>query len=324
MGRFVKELIIVFIGLTNFGVCSVYTVIVAKNFEQIIQFHSAVNWDIRIYIAILLIPITLICWIPTLKHLSKLAMLSNLIVLVGLIITVYYCLVDTPPLSQRPLHTSVLEFPMFFGIAIFSLEPIVLILPMENQMKNPRELFGIFGVLNLGMIIVTVLYSLVGFVGFAKYGDDIRGSITLNLPTEEAAAQTVKILIGSAVFFTTALQFYVLQEVVWNKFEGRITKHRTLANYMLRTVLMTAAVLLAIAVPTIGPFVALIGALCLSFLGLLVPAVIDILTRWEDGFGKFNWIAWKNGVICIFGIMALIVGSQNAIKDILKLYELSE
>lgn len=38
-----------------------------------------------------------------------------------------------------------------------------------------------------------------------------------------------------------------------------------------RTVLVTAAVLLAVAVPTISPFIGLIGAFCFSILGLLVP-----------------------------------------------------
>jgi len=42
---------------------------------------------------------------------------------------------------------------------------------------------------------------------------------------------------------------------------------------------------LAVAVPTIGPFIGLIGALCFSILGLICPAVIEIVTFWDDGLG---------------------------------------
>lgn len=47
---------------------------------------------------------------------------------------------------------------------------------------NKPKLFGRpLGVLNVGMSVVTCLYTFVGFVGYLKYGEGIQGSITLNL-----------------------------------------------------------------------------------------------------------------------------------------------
>jgi proton-coupled amino acid transporter len=58
-------------------------------------------------------------------------------------------------------------------------------MPLENNMKTPSHFLGCPGVLNFGMSFVVLLYTAVGFFGFLKYGDDTKGSITLNLPVTE-------------------------------------------------------------------------------------------------------------------------------------------
>lgn len=44
---------------------------------------------------------------------------------------------------------------------------------------------GNFGVLNRSMILIVFLYVGMGFFGYLKYGVNIKGSITLNLPQNE-------------------------------------------------------------------------------------------------------------------------------------------
>lgn len=58
-------------------------------------------------------------------------------------------------------------------------------MPLENEMKNPRRFGSAFGVLNCAMLPITLLYTFVGFFGYLKYGNETKGSITLNLPTDE-------------------------------------------------------------------------------------------------------------------------------------------
>lgn len=52
-------------------------------------------------------------------------------------------------------------------------------------MKTPKSFRGWFGVLNISMTIVVVLYVMMGFFGYWRYEDNIRSSISLNLPGEE-------------------------------------------------------------------------------------------------------------------------------------------
>lgn len=130
----------------------------------------------------------------------------------------------------------------------------------------------------------------------------------------------MKIVIGLAVYCTFGLQFYVCLDIAWNAIREKFKKRPQLVNYTMRTVLVTAATLLAIVVPTIAPFIGLIGAFCFSILGLLVPVLIEMVTVWDQGFGRYNWIIWKNIIVSIFGVLALFFGTEAALKEIFALY----
>lgn len=107
---------------TYFGTCSVYTVIIAKNFQQIAEHYSGETISIRVCIAALLIPLILLSWVPNLKYLAPVSMIANLFMAVGLGITFYYLVFDLPDLSERPMVGNLIEFPVFFSITIFAME----------------------------------------------------------------------------------------------------------------------------------------------------------------------------------------------------------
>lgn len=58
-------------------------------------------------------------------------------------------------------------------------------MPLKNEMKNPKEFASLFGVLNASMVPISILYAIIGFFGYLKYGDTTEGSVTLNLPRQE-------------------------------------------------------------------------------------------------------------------------------------------
>lgn len=256
--------------LTYFGTCSVYTVIVASNFEQVIEHWTGTHVSLRLIICALLIPLILIAWVPNLKYLAPVSMVANVFMGLGLAITFYYLVQDLPPLEQRE-YSVMSTLPQFFSITIFAMEAIGVVMPLENNMKTPQSFLGICGVLSQGMSGVTLIYMLLGFLGYLHYGEGTQESIALNLPIEEWPAQAVKVLISLAVYCTFGLQFFVCLEIVWDGIKEKCTKRPIVVNYVLRTVMVTAAVVLAVAVPTIGPFMGLIGAFCFSILGLIFP-----------------------------------------------------
>lgn len=75
--------------------------------------------------------------------------------------------------------------------------------------------------------------------------------------------------------------------------------------------------LLAVAVPTIAPFIGLIGALCFSLLGIIVPVLIEFATYWDD---VTVWMTIRNVVLIVVGIAALVFGTANSVADIVNTY----
>lgn len=77
-------------------------------------------------------------------------------------------------------------------------------------------------------------------------------------------------------------------------------------------------VLVAVIVPDIGPFVSLIGALCFSFLGILFPVIIEMVTYWE----KISVVKLllRNLFVLFFGLMALCFGTYTSMLEIISIY----
>jgi proton-coupled amino acid transporter len=76
-------------------------------------------------------------------------------------------------------------------------------------------------------------------------------------------------------------------------------------------------VLIAIAVPTIGPFIGLIGAFCFSLLGIIAPVVIEFATFSDN---VTVWMTVRNVVLIVVGILALVFGTASSITEILVMY----
>jgi proton-coupled amino acid transporter len=76
-------------------------------------------------------------------------------------------------------------------------------------------------------------------------------------------------------------------------------------------------VAIAVAVPTIGPFIGLIGAFCFSLLGIIVPVVIEFATYWDK---VTIWMTIRNAVLIAVGFLALVFGTSNSVFQIISTY----
>lgn len=94
-----------------------------------------------------------------------------------------------------------------------------------------------------------------------------------------------------------------------------------LLNWLVTGDSCLSTVCLAAAFPDLELFINLSGAIFLSTLGLLTPAIIDTVHKWDRGLGAYNWILWKNIFIAFISLLALFAGSFVSIKSMIEKFE---
>lgn len=115
-----------------------YILFIATNLVQVLEAcgvgfpYDDVNSS-RILIVAVMLPLTLLTFVRNLDLLSPLSGIANMCMAFGLITIVYYCFahLNLPkkdkfagPIGELPLIAPVLQWPLFFGTALYSFEAI--------------------------------------------------------------------------------------------------------------------------------------------------------------------------------------------------------
>ncbi|EEB20388.1 proton-coupled amino acid transporter, putative [Pediculus humanus corporis] len=297
---------------------SVYVVFMSQSLSQVVEYAFRVEMNVRYYMLMLWIPLIFMCLLKTLKSLVPFSIIANILIVISFSITLYYIFRDINLPNSVNMIASIDRMPLFLATVIFAIEGIGTILPIENEMKNPeRFVGGKCSVIDTAMTIVVLFYGVIGFFGYLEYGEETRGSITLNLPIDEPMAQAVKVLIALVIFFTYALQFYVPINIIWNLIKPKVKeRYHFWGDLSVRIGLVTLTILIGMAVPNLEPIISLVGAICFSTLGLLIPAVVDTIVRWPV-LGVARWRLIKNIFILLLSLLALFSGTYTSVFDIM-------
>ncbi|KAJ8737255.1 hypothetical protein PYW07_000526 [Mythimna separata] len=312
-----------FIFFWQIGICAIYFVFFAENIKQVYDFYSAPGVTISVRLLICYgYPVALaMSMIKNLKLLTPFSSISNMFLAVGLLLTFFYLIEEDVEIDESKMLAvnTIADIPVFIGITLFALEAVGVILALEYNMERPKEFTGWCGLFSIGMVIILGLYISLGVSGFLKYGKECKGSITLNLPQHEKKAQAVKIAFTVALFLSYPLQNFVAWQIAWRVLGKKFNKH-PVADYVLRVIIATIPFGMAVAAPNLGAFMGLLGALCLTMVAVLFPAVMDICVYYPDGYGPFNYKLIVDIFIIIFGFFCC---GSGVYTSLLEMYETS-
>ena len=206
---------------------------------------------------------------------------------------------------------------------------------------DDQEMLGPTGAITISIVFCGGFYLAMGFCGFIKYGLDTQPSISLNLPSGNHLAQTCQAMFAIAVYFSYALQFYVVMDIIRNslirnyvhekwslcmEFVVMFLLNILICNFFhsfFNYICSVFVVGLAATVPWMDLLVSLISCLTISTLSIMVPAMIDTALYWktESGSRWFYLRLLKNVFIFCAGFLAFIVGSYMSLSDIIKKFK---
>eukprot|EP00051_Salpingoeca_urceolata_P017591 m.241407 g.241407 ORF g.241407 m.241407 type:complete len:233 (-) comp18999_c0_seq1:69-767(-) len=184
---------------------------------------------------------------------------------------------------------------------------------------------------NITMGIVGVLYGVFGILGYLFFGDQTMSVITQNLG-ESTIAQVVQLTLSASLFLSHALQLFPVHDLCeeavhkWFVRRGHDAKgsvqgdaapllggaptrsqwwFRFGLDCAVRVLVVTVTVGLAIAVDDFGVVVAVVGAVCVSPLAFILPAVYYLAAARPP-----TWHGW------VLPITLMIVGGAASVVSL--------
>ncbi|XP_063975259.1 proton-coupled amino acid transporter-like protein pathetic [Diachasmimorpha longicaudata] len=296
----------------------VYTLYIATSSQQIIEYFTGINLDLRLYIALIFPILCALAMIPNFKYLVPVSVIGTVLMSLGIIGSLMYFIKDFPDVRRLEPFTDSKEIPMFSSIFLFAIYNMSIILPLENTMKNPRRMVNI---LTTSMIINIFIYAVFGFLGYNKY-ENSCDTVIKNLPVEERGAQIVKIMVTLSVVCTYGLQYYVPVTILWPIIARKIGRNHRSHEIIFRLLGVTLSSLLAVAVPQMTPLLGLFTALSITTVMLLIPVAIEASTMWNytDNRKSFCCLLIKDIIIFIVWLLMLVFGVSQNLEEIIQTY----
>lgn len=224
-GRFMRNLILSSLVLSQIGFVSAYIVFTSENLQAFILAVSRCRTfiDIKFMIMMQLIVFLPLSLVRNISKLAWTALVADFFILLGLLYLYYY---DIATLVDHGV-SDIIQFnprdwTLFIGTAIFTFEGVGLIIPIQESMQRPSK-FPL--VLFLVMVLITTIFISMGALSYAAYGSATQTVVLLNLPQDDKLVNAVQFLYSLAILLSTPLQLFPAIRIMENELFTRSGKY---------------------------------------------------------------------------------------------------
>ncbi|KAG6038512.1 hypothetical protein E4U41_004129 [Claviceps citrina] len=313
-GKWMRNLILASIVISQIGFVAAYTVFTAQNLQAFIRAVSNCNTSISIPLLILMqtaifLPFSL------LRDIGKLgftALIADAFIMIGLAYLFYY---DVVTLDANGLADIIMfnkkDWTLFIGTAIFTFEGIGLIIPIQESMKHPSQFPR---VLFLVMVIITVLFTVMGAISYAAYGSKTETVVLLNLPQDDKFVNGVQLLYSCAILLSTPLQIFPAIRIIETELFTRSGKYNPWIKWK-KNIFRFFMVMLCSGIAWGGAnhldkFVALVGNFACIPLVYIYPPLLHL-----KAVARNRWWRISDMILCIFGFCAMAYATSLTIMS---------
>ncbi|KAH0238541.1 vacuolar amino acid transporter 3, partial [Aureobasidium melanogenum] len=279
-GDKMRSLILASITISQIGFVCAGVVFVAENLHSFLE--AVVKGDMPVsveaLIAMQLIVLVPLSFIRNISKLGPVALLADVFILIGLGYIYYF---DISTLAKDGIDPAVRlfnpnSFTLTIGSAIFTFEGIGLILPIQSSMKKPQNFEWLLAVI---MLLITIIFTSVGALCYATFGDDTQIEIITNFPQDSKLVNAVQFLYSMAVLFGNPVQLFPAMRIMEGKLFGHLSGKKDVLTKWKKNAFRTflTGVCIAIAIAGAGNldrFVALIGSFACVPLVYIYPPLL--------------------------------------------------
>ncbi|KAI8376317.1 transmembrane amino acid transporter protein-domain-containing protein [Radiomyces spectabilis] len=305
-GPWLRYCVQFFLCLSQMGFVASYLIFISENIGLAVQTLSNCYspFEAKYYIWMVIAIVIPVTWTRKIVRLSWFAIIADVFILFGLICVLYFCSAQIAHNGPGPNIKNINpnDFALMIGTAVFSFEGVGMVVPIVEGMKEPEKFPR---VLNIGMVIVAVIFILIGTIGYVAYGENTQASVVANLPRQPLSV-TVQLLYAIAMILTCPCMLYPALTIIERGIYGPNRSGRTSLKYkwgknFVRSMIaiVCAAVSFGVGADSLNKFVALVGSvacmpLCFIFPGMFHYKVAN--NRWKKT-GDVILTIWGIGIM---------------------------
>ncbi|KAK8122750.1 transmembrane amino acid transporter [Apiospora sp. TS-2023a] len=305
-GTRMRGLILGSITLSQLGFVCAGIVFVAEN---ILSFLAAVSksGEPLTTTSIILIQVLILIPFAFIRNISKLgpaALFADICIMIGLGYIYYY---DVAKLATEGMAESVVlfnpdKYTLMIGSAIFTFEGIGLILPIQSSMAKPEKFEYLLGTI---MLIITIIFTSVGALCYATFGEHTYIEIINNYPQTNKFVNAVQFLYSLAVLVGNPVQLFPAIRILEGKIFGHHSGKKSLTTKWKKNMFRALMVAFCGGISIVGAsnldrFVALIGSFACVPLVYIYPPYLHyygIATTKAEKIGDI--VLMSLGLVCM-------------------------
>jgi len=294
--------------LSQVGFGTAYLIFVAENLHNIAKIE-------RLWTCIACVPIlAILVQITDMKKLSPVSLFADVVNITGLCAVLYedyQVSVNNSEHGRGDEDLTAINYSSFLyvtGVAIYSLEGVGLVLPLESSHVCRDEFPSVMKKTIFG---ITSLMIVFGCSGYYAFGSLTESPITLNLGGEWATV--VKLCLCVGLYLTFPMMMFPVNEVLEDFF---LSEKMPKPNRVFRTCVVIASATIAYAVPNFGQFLSLVGSSICTLLAFILPCYFHLMAFGRQGLSY--WEILLDYFLIGFGVLFGVLGTYESFSAIMQ------